>query len=78
MSREVKHHTLALPNSCIKGTDEIYEFFAKYIGLGVQSNPRAEPEQRTVTPAPAENADLQSYYKSAIAAGDEEREKSPF
>ena len=34
VSAEVKQHTLALPNSCIKGTEDIYEFFAKYIGLG--------------------------------------------
>ena len=33
VSADVKMHTLVLPNSCIKGTDDIYAFISKYVGL---------------------------------------------
>lgn len=44
ISKDIKDHSLVLPNLCIKGVDDIWEFVRKYTDPVPQEQPTRKPK----------------------------------
>ena len=77
LSKDIKDHSLVLPNSCIKGVEDIWEFVQKYTDPAPQEPPTRKPKTNMSMPTPTireDVDDLQSYQKQMLDSGDEPKE----